>query len=82
MTDVELKPKRRWVMRAVVLACLVVLPYLVHQVYISWTGLPAKIRMATGTAGGRYRAVADALGKELAARSGVPVEMVETRGSI
>ena len=82
MTDVELKPKRRWVMRAVVLACLVVLPYLVHQVYISWTGLPAKIRMATGTAGGRYRAVADALGKELAARSGVPVEIVETRGSI
>ncbi len=82
VTESEIKPDRRWVVRAVVLACLVVLPYLVHQVYVSWTGLPAKIRIATGTAGGRYRAVADALGEELAARSGVPVEMVETRGSI
>jgi len=82
VTESEIKPNRRWVVRVVVLACLVVLPYLVHQVYVSWTGLPAKIRIATGTAGGRYRAVADALGEELAARSGVPVEMVETRGSI
>ena len=82
MAESELKPNRRWVKRAAVLACLVVLPYLVHQVYVSWTGLPAKIRIATGTVGGRYRAVADALGKEISARSGVPVEMVETRGSI
>lgn len=82
MTDSELKPNRRWLKRAVVLACLVVLPYLVHQVYVSWTGLPAKIRIATGTVGGRYRAVADAIGKEISARSGVSVEMVETRGSI
>ena len=82
VTDSELKPSRRWGKRAVVLACLVVLPYLVHQVYISWAGLPAKIRIATGTVGGRYRAVADALGKELTHRSGVQVEMVETKGSI
>ena len=82
MTDSEPKPNLRWVKRAVVLACLVVLPYLVHQVYVSWTGLPAKIRIATGTVGGRYRAVADAIGKEISARSGVPVEMIETRGSI
>lgn len=82
VTDSEPKQSRRWVKRAAVLACLVVLPYLVHQAYVSWTGLPAKIRIATGTAGGRYRAVADALGKEISARSGVPVEMVETRGSI
>ena len=82
MTESELKPNRRWVKRAVVLVCLVVLPYLVHQVYVSWTGLPTKIRIATGTVGGRYRAVADALGKEVSARSGVPVEMIETRGSI
>ncbi|MGZ0171122.1 MAG: TAXI family TRAP transporter solute-binding subunit [Planctomycetales bacterium] len=82
MTDTELKPFRRWVKRAVVLACLVVLPYLVHQVYVSWTGLPAEIRIATGTVGGRYRAVADALGEEIALRSGATVEMIETQGSI
>jgi uncharacterized protein len=82
VADSRLKPSRRWCKRAVVLACLVVLPYLVHQVYVSWSGLPANIRIATGTVGGRYRAVADALGDEIAARSGVSVEMVETRGSI
>ena len=76
MADSRLKPSRRWCKRAVVLACLVVLPYLVHQVYVSWSGLPANIRIATGTVGGRYRAVADALGDEIAARSGVSVEMV------
>ena len=82
MTDSEIKPSRRWVKRAVVLACLVVLPYLVHQCYVSWTGLPQKIRIATGTVGGRYKAVAEALANEITARSGVPVELIETRGSI
>ena len=82
MIDSESKPIRRWGKRAVVLACLVALPYLVHQVYVSWLGIPASIRIATGTVGGRYRAVADALGDELSARSGVSVEMVETKGSI
>lgn len=82
MTDSEIKPSHRWVKRAVVLACLVVLPYLVHQCYVSWTGLPQKIRIATGTVGGRYKAVAEALANEITARSGVPVELIETRGSI
>lgn len=82
MTDSDLKPSRRWAKRAVVLACLVVLPYLVHQCYVAWTGLPQKIRIATGTVGGRYRAVAESLGDEVTARSGVPVELIETRGSI
>jgi TRAP transporter TAXI family solute receptor len=82
VTDSEIKPSRRWVKRAVVLACLVVLPYLVHHCYVSWTGLPQKIRIATGTVGGRYKAVAEALANEITARSGVPVELIETRGSI
>jgi hypothetical protein len=82
VADSELKRSRRWVTRAAVLACLVVLPYLAHQVYVSWTGLPAKIRIATGTVGGRYRAVADALGEEIALQSGATVEMIETQGSI
>ena len=82
MTDAGTKPSRPWVKRASILFCLVLLPYLIHQGYVAWTGLPGKIRIATGTVGGRYRAVADALGKEITARSGVPVEMVSTRGSI
>lgn len=82
MTDSESKTVRRWSKRAVVLVCLVALPYLVHQVYVSWSGLPSNIRIATGTVGGRYRAVADALGDEISARSGVSVEMIETKGSI
>ena len=82
MTDSEPKRSRRWGKRAVALVCLVALPYLVHQVYVSWSGLPANIRIATGAVGGRYRAVADALGDEISARAGVSVEMVETRGSI
>ena len=82
MTDSETKQTRRWGKRAAVLVCLVALPYLVHQVHVSWSGIPANIRLATGSVGGRYRAVAGALGAEISARSGSSVEVVETRGSI
>lgn len=82
MTDPERKISSLWIKRVIILICLVALPYLVHQFYVDWTGYPEKIRIATGTAGGRYRAVADALGNEIASRSGVPVEMLETRGSV
>lgn len=82
MTDPEPKPQRRWGRRVIILICLIVLPYLIHQCYVAWAGLPDRVRIATGTAGGRYRVVADALGREIAARGGVAVEMRETRGSI
>jgi TRAP-type uncharacterized transport system substrate-binding protein len=58
------------------------LPYFIYQGYAAWTGLPRNIRIATGTVGCRYRTVTDAIGKEITARSGVPVEMIGTRASI
>lgn len=82
MTDSALKPARRWPKRAALLVCLVALPYLIHQCYVAWTGLPATVRIATGIEGGRYRTIADALGREISERGGVQVTMVETRGSI
>lgn len=82
MTDSVWKPSRRWLKRAALLICLVLLPYFIHQCYVAWTGLPTEVRIATGIEGGRYRTVADALGREISRRSGVQVTMVETRGSI
>lgn len=75
-------PTLRWIKRGSLVVALLALPYVVHQIYYSLTDLPDSVRIATGTAGGRYREVAEALGHEMAARGQINVEFIETRGSI
>jgi uncharacterized protein len=77
----ELTPGRS--LRTVaVLAGLILLPFLLNEIWNRQTRLPARARIAIGTVGGRYREVALAIGHELQERSGVQVEFIETHGSL
>ena len=68
--------------QVVVLCLLVAIPLLAHQLWSQWTALPKTARIATGSEGGRYRQVAEALGHALQDQLDVEVEFVESRGSV
>jgi TRAP transporter TAXI family solute receptor len=63
--------------------CLVLaVPVIAHLLWQRWTALPPVVRIATGSEGGRYRQVAEALGNALRDRLGLRAEIVESTGSV
>jgi uncharacterized protein len=81
-TEETSAPKRRWSVPFVILVSVIVISLGGHYAYKSLTGLPRRVRIATGVAGGRYRAVMESLGQTLAARTGIKVDYIETDGSL
>lgn len=69
-------------LRIAVFCLLVTVPVIVHQFWLQWAALPSVVHIATGSEGGRYRQVAEALGAALHKRLGITVEFVESRGSV
>jgi TRAP transporter TAXI family solute receptor len=70
----------RWVRIGLVIV-LILLPLLIPALYVKLTGPPDRVRIGTGPAGGRYRALCRAIGQELERRLPVQVEMIHTDGS-
>lgn len=68
--------------RLLLLAILVSVPFGLHRLYRSMTALPETIHIATGVEGGRYREVMEALGRELASRTGSSHAFRETSGTL
>lgn len=78
------EPPRRWrwfLTRLIVLIVLIPVPFGLHWLYQSLTALPATVRIATGVEGGRYRAIMDSLGHELAERTSGRIEFHPTAGT-
>jgi len=61
---------------------LVAIPVVAHLLWQQWTALPNVVRIATGSEGGRYRQVSEALGQALKDQLQMNVEFVESRGSL
>ena len=74
--------KRGWLISVIILLLLIATVVGGHFAYQALTGLPDKVRFATGTAGGRYRSLMEELGRKLAARTKIKVEFVATDGSL
>jgi TRAP transporter TAXI family solute receptor len=61
---------------------LVALPFVVAGAYRALTAFPARIRIASGPEGGRYRVLALELKEAIEAELGVSVEVLTTEGSL
>ncbi len=71
-------PWRKWVW----LLAALCLPFLPVFCYRAFTVLPAKVTLATGSPGGRYHKLGQALARRFEQRTGVPVELRTTEGSL
>src|SRR4051812_32578697 len=72
------RPSRRWMAQVFIalLAVALLAWYFMRQT------LPREIRIATGAPHGMYSEFAHALGDEISRKSGRPVKLIETGGSV
>jgi TRAP transporter TAXI family solute receptor len=75
-------PRSSLRLRVAIFCLLVAIPIVARQLWLHWTALPTVVRIATGSEGGRYREVSEALGHALEERLQLNVEFVESRGSL
>lgn len=73
---------RRRVLRILAVAGLVLLPFVVHGVYLWMTALPGTVRIGSGAVGGEYRHLSESLSEAIEDELGIRVELVETAGSL
>ncbi len=73
---------RRRVLRILAVVGLLLLPFVVHGLYLWMTALPATLRIGSGAAGGEYRHLSESLREAIESELGIKVELVETAGSL
>ncbi len=73
--------RRNWGYGALLLV-VVLVPLLVRQAYSRWGGTPDRIVIATGRKAGRYHSIGKGLAREIEARRGIQVTILETSGSL